>query len=76
MGPKKGHEDDQSAEASLLQRKAEGAGLVQPGEGKAPGKPHCSLPVQLLEKATHSSVLLTTVMVSVLSYTENLGGRR
>ena len=45
MGPKKGHEDDQSAEASLLQRKFEGAGLVQSGEGKTPEGPHHGLPV-------------------------------
>jgi len=43
--PKEGHEDDQRAGASLLQRHAERLGVVQPGEQKAPGKPYCSLPV-------------------------------
>jgi len=31
--------------ASLLWRQAGGGGLVQPGEEKALGRPHCSLPV-------------------------------
>ena len=35
--PEKGHRGDQRAEAPLLQRQAEGAGLVQPGEEKAVG---------------------------------------
>jgi len=30
---------------SCEERLREGAGLVQPGEEKAPGSPHCSLPV-------------------------------
>ena len=34
-GPDEGHEDDQRAGAPPLQRQAEGAGLVQPGEEKA-----------------------------------------
>ena len=33
------------AEESLLQIKAEGSGLVQPGEKKVPGRPYCGLPV-------------------------------
>jgi len=36
-GPEEGHEDDQRAGASPLQRQAEGAGLVQLGEKKAAG---------------------------------------
>jgi len=36
---------DQRAGALLLQRQAEGAGLVQLGEEKAVRRPHCSLPV-------------------------------
>jgi len=31
--------------STSLWRKAEGAGDVQPGEGKAAGRPHCGLPV-------------------------------
>ena len=31
-GPEEGHKDDQRARATPLQRQAEGAGLVQPGE--------------------------------------------
>ena len=33
-------EDDEGTGASLLRRKAEGAGLVQPEEEKAEGGPH------------------------------------
>jgi len=33
------------AGAPLLRRQAEGAGFVQLGEEKAPGRPHCSLPI-------------------------------
>ena len=33
MGPEEGHEDGQRAGAPLLQRKIEGAGLVQRGVG-------------------------------------------
>jgi len=40
------HKDDQRAGAYLLQKQAEGALRVQPGEQKAPGTPHCSHPVQ------------------------------
>ena len=44
VGPDEGHKDDQRAGVPLLQRKVEGAGLVQPEE-KALGRPHCSFPV-------------------------------
>ena len=44
-GPKEGHEDDQRAGASLLRRQDEGDGFYRPGEEKALGSPHCSLPV-------------------------------
>ena len=36
-GPEEGHEDDQWAGAPPLQRQAEEAGLIQPGEEKAVG---------------------------------------
>ena len=36
-GPEEGHKDAQRAAAPPLQRQAEGAGLVQPGEEKAAG---------------------------------------
>ena len=36
MGSEKGHKDDQRAGASFIQRHAEGAGIVQPEEEKAP----------------------------------------
>ena len=36
-GPEEGHKDYQRAAAPPLQRQAEGAGLVQPGEEKAAG---------------------------------------
>jgi len=45
MCPEEGHEDDQRAGAPLLQRQAEGAGLVKSGEEKAAGRTHCDLPV-------------------------------
>ena len=45
VGPEEGHIDDQRAGAPPLRRQAEGAGLVQPGEEKGPGKPPCGLPV-------------------------------
>ena len=45
MDPEEIHKDDQRAGVPLLQRQAEGAGLVQFGAEKAPGKPLCSLPV-------------------------------
>jgi len=38
-------EDNERTGAPLLQRQAEGAGLVQPGKEKAPGRPYCGLPV-------------------------------
>ena len=34
-GERSGYEDGEGTGASVLQRKAEGAGLVQPGEEKA-----------------------------------------
>ena len=43
--PKESHEDDESAYAPLLTRKVEAAGLIQLEEEKAPGRPHCGLPV-------------------------------
>jgi len=39
------HKDDQRAGAPLLRRQAGGAGLVQPGEEKAPGCYHSGLPL-------------------------------
>jgi len=45
VGPEDGHRDDQRAGALLLQRQVEGVGLVQLGEEKTMGRPHCSLPV-------------------------------
>jgi len=42
-GPDYGAEDDPRAGAPPLQRRAEGAGLVQPGEEKAARRPHCHL---------------------------------
>lgn len=45
VGPEEVHKDAQRNEASLLWRKTEGSGLVYPGEEKASGRPHCSLPV-------------------------------
>jgi len=36
-GPEEGHKDYQGAGAPPLQRQAEGAGIVQPGEKKAVG---------------------------------------
>jgi len=38
-----GHEDDQRVGVPLLWRKADGIKIVQPGEEKAPGRPHCGL---------------------------------
>ena len=40
VGPEEGHKNDQRAGAPLLQRQAEGVGLVWPGEEKAPGRSH------------------------------------
>jgi len=39
------HIDAQRAEAPLLRRQADVARLVQAWEEKAPGRPHCGLPV-------------------------------
>ena len=44
-GTGEGHEDGQRAGAPLLQRQAEGARLLQSGEEKALGRPHCGFPV-------------------------------
>ena len=44
-GSKGGHKDDQRAGAPHLWRQAEGAGLAQPGEENALGRPHCGPPV-------------------------------
>ena len=44
-GSRGGHKDDQRAGAALLLRKAEAAGLVQPGEERALEIPHCGLPL-------------------------------
>ena len=43
--PEEGCEDAQRAAAPLLWRSVGGAGLVQPGEEKAPRRPHCCLAV-------------------------------
>jgi len=43
--PEKDYYGDQRAGVPLLWWKAEVDELVQSGEGKAPGKPHCGLPV-------------------------------
>ena len=42
---RRGHKDDQRAGPPLLQRQAERAGALQPGEQKAPRTPYSSLPV-------------------------------
>ena len=47
-GPEEGHKDDQSGGASPLQRQADGAGLVQPGEDKAVRIPHYNPPVFIM----------------------------
>jgi len=44
-GPEEDHEDEQRDGTPLLQGQAEGAGLVRPGEEKAPGRPYYSLPI-------------------------------
>ena len=45
VGPEDGHKDDQRPGAPLLGRMFEGAGFFHHGEGRAPRRPHCSLPV-------------------------------
>ena len=45
-GPEEGHKVDQRAGAPPLWGQAERVGGVQPGEGKAPGRPCCGLPVK------------------------------
>ncbi|KAJ7396423.1 hypothetical protein BTVI_145404 [Pitangus sulphuratus] len=44
VDPEEGHKDDQKDGAPLLQRKAERGGVVQHGEKKTSGRPHCGLP--------------------------------
>ena len=44
-GTRGGHQDAQRNGASLLGRRAERDVAVHPGEEKALGRPHCSLPV-------------------------------
>lgn len=44
-GPEEGHKDVQRAGAPLIQRKTEGAELVNPGKGKASVRHRCGLPV-------------------------------
>lgn len=39
------HEDDLRAGTLILQRQADGIGLVQSGEEDVPGRLHCSIPV-------------------------------
>lgn len=41
--PRGGHEDAQRAGKPLLWRQVERIGVIQPGEGKGPGRPHCGL---------------------------------
>jgi len=41
--PEEGHKNDPRAGTPLLGGKAERVGVVQPGEGKAPGRPYCGL---------------------------------
>lgn len=43
--PEEGHKDDHRAEAPLLRRQVETAGVVQPAGEKAPGRPFGSLPL-------------------------------
>jgi len=45
VGLEEGRGVAQRCEAPLLQRWAEGTGLLQQGEEKALGRPHCGLPV-------------------------------
>ena len=45
VGPEEGHKNDWRAGAPLLWGKAEGVGVVQPGEEKALGRPYCSFSV-------------------------------
>lgn len=40
MGQKEGHEDDERAGGSLLQRQAEGVSVVQPAKEKDLGRPY------------------------------------
>lgn len=39
------HEHDQGVGRALLQGQAKGAGVVQPGQMKTPGRPNKDLPV-------------------------------
>lgn len=43
MGPEKGHEDDDGAEAPLLCGRAERDRVVQPGYKEPLGRPYCGL---------------------------------
>lgn len=45
MGPDKGHEDDERAEAPPLWGQVERFGDLQPGEEKGSGEPYRDLPV-------------------------------
>jgi len=45
VDPEEGHKDDQRAGVPTLQGQAEGVGAFQPGEEKALGELHSSLPV-------------------------------
>jgi len=49
-GPEEGHKDGPRAGTPLLGGQAERVGAVQPGEGKASGRPYCSL---LVHKRGH-----------------------
>ena len=44
-GPDEGYRSDQKDGTPPFQGKAEGVGVVQPGEEKASGRPYSSLPV-------------------------------
>lgn len=45
MSPEEGCEDEQRTGAPLLGRKADRTEALQPGEGKATGRPYCDLSV-------------------------------
>lgn len=45
VGPQEGQKSNQRAATPSLMGKAEGIQALQPGEEKAPGRPHCSLSV-------------------------------
>ena len=54
MGPEEGYKDFQRLGAPLLQGQAEGAGLAQLGEEKAPWRSYSSLP---MPKGAYQKVL-------------------